>query len=142
MVSEKKLCLYPIATSLKVLKVIGGFPLTITESGIISSKLQLLKLGFYLILVIFTANIFTLVALTLPDPNPVIYMEIFKSVGFSNMDFVVGSTMLAPNIIACFVCYFALNHEYQRLEEACEEMEATNRKHLGKVVYNGKGRIN
>jgi len=55
------------------------------------------------------------------------------------MDFFVGSVMTAPTLVACFVSFFALNHESEHLDKLCREMQYINIKYLSGVVYRGRG---
>jgi hypothetical protein len=68
-------------------------------------------------------------------------LKIFKSVGFSDMDFIVGSVMVGPIMVGCIISFFALDYKSKNLENVCREMEDINRKHLGGIVYKGRGKI-
>ena len=102
--------------------------------------LQVIKLFIYNLVVITTAHTFTIVGSLMPEPKPYLYLDIFKSVAFSNMDFIVGSIMTAPNLAACLASFFAFHHESGRLEKLCIEMESVNRNVLGGKTYLGRGK--
>jgi hypothetical protein len=77
-----------------------------------------------------------------PDPNPFIYLDIFKSVGFSVMDFFVAMLLTGTaSIISSFVTFFALSTESQKLEKDFIEMAAIKAKPFCRIPYKGKGLV-
>lgn len=125
----------------QVLTKCGGFPLSITRSSISSSRIQLIKLGIFLIMASLGSNLFNIAGYFLPEPRTLIYLDIFKSVGFSNMDFFVSIAMFNTVIIFTLVVFFALEIESKRLESLCLEMEEVNAKPFCRISYRGKGKL-
>jgi hypothetical protein len=77
-----------------------------------------------------------------PDPNPFIYLDIFKSVGFSVMDFFVAMLLTGTaSICSSFVTFFALSTESQKLEKVFIEMAAIKTKPFCRIPYKGKGLV-
>ena len=133
---------YSLPISLiKVLTKWGGFPLSVKGSGIQSSRPQVIKLALYIILAFFATNIFSIIGFFLPESRPFIYMDIFKSVGFSNMDFFVAVSLFNIVVVFNLVVFFALDNECKQLEKVCLEMEEVNAKPFCRISYKGKGKL-
>ncbi len=67
--TEQTSCLQPIAKCLKVLKFVGGFPISVEKSKIISSRGQIWKLLLHYFIVLTTVHIFSFVGVFLPEPR-------------------------------------------------------------------------
>ena len=78
--SEEKSVLSPILKYLKVLKHIGGFPISVQQKKLFFSKFEFLKLPAFILLACLPMNAFTLYVIFWPDigsGNFLIYKDIF-----------------------------------------------------------------
>lgn len=141
--SEFQSCLQPIEKYLKIFKIVGGFPLSIHRSSIRFSKFEFLKLSFYMFLTGLVGHAFTIYAITLPEKNFNIYVEIFTSAGFSPMDFYMGSVMATVNFTSSIVAFVGLKRVSKKLEKLCQDLDRFNsRNHIyQEKMYTGKGNI-
>ena len=139
--SDQRLCLEPIAKCLRVLQVVGGYPLIFQKSRIVSSKFQVLKTILYFLVLIFSANTFTITSWLLSMERPINFSQFYKSLMFSDMDFYVRSAMTAPSLISCFVVFFALEKESENVEKLCSKIDEINVKHLDGNFYQGKCKL-
>lgn len=140
-----KFILQPIARYLRLLQIFGGFPFVVVvshSSRLVTSKWQIWKLIFYFIVVLLTANSFTIMNMILHVERPFVFWDVYKSVAFSDMDFYVGSIMTVPSSIACFVIFFAIERGSDNLEKLCLQMGEVNIKHFNSgVTYTGRGKL-
>ena len=77
---EEKSVLSPILKYLKVLKHIGGFPISVQQKKLFFSKYEFLKLPAFILLACLPMNAFTLYVIFWPDigsGNFLIYKDIF-----------------------------------------------------------------
>ena len=81
----------------------------------------------------------TVVGMTLPEPRPFIYLHIFRSVSFSNIDYIAGTGMFAANVISCFASSVAFHYESKNLEKVCLKMGRIGSKLPHKKEYAGRG---
>ena len=135
-----KPCLEPINKYLKVFKIVGGFPLTINKSKITFSKFEFFKVVTHFILASVFMNTFAIYMLTIPEKHLLIHMTIFKSVGYSSIDFVVGVVMSAINTTSSFVNFISLKSISQKLDKLIKELDDFNAKNeiYSTQTYNGK----
>jgi NAD/NADP transhydrogenase beta subunit len=86
---------------------------------------------------------FTIYAITLPEKNFNIYVEIFTSAGFSPMDFYMGSVMATVNFTSSIVAFVGLKRVSKKLEKLCQDLDRFNsRNHIyQEKMYTGKGNI-
>ena len=78
---EEKSVLSPILKHLKVLKLIGGFPIAVYKTKLIFSKLELLKLTAHTVLAFTLIHTYTVCAIFMPGTtsgNLLILLEVFK----------------------------------------------------------------
>ena len=78
---EEKSVLSPILKHLKVLKLIGGFPIAVHKKKLIFSKFELLKPSAHTILAYSLINVYTVCGIFWPETssgNFLIYLEIFR----------------------------------------------------------------
>ena len=67
-------------------------------------------------------------------------MDIFKSVGFSRMDFFIAVAMFNIVIVFNLVVFLALDNKSMPLESVCLEMEEVNAKPFCRISYKGNGK--
>ena len=130
-IEEKKKddsCLDPIVKYLQFFKKIGGFPLTINQSNITFSKWEFVRFATYLFFAYIAVNTFTCFGLLMPKRNLFIYLDIFKTVGFSSMDFCILFVMATVNLTSSILNFVFLRRHSSKFNDICDNLSKVNLK--------------
>jgi hypothetical protein len=139
---KEKSCIDPIVKYLRIFKKIGGFPLTIKQSNIIFSKWEFVIFAIHVFFAFIAVNTFTCFGFILPKRNLFIYLEIFKTVGFSSMDFSIGFVVVVTNLTSSILNFVCLRKASSRFDGICDDLsKVIFRKNNFTKQYNGKGKV-
>lgn len=116
--------LRPIEKKLKFLRIFGGFPLIIENNIVTYSSCQVFKILFVMAVGYLSLIPFAVFGLTQPSSNFWLYRDIFVTIGFSQMDYIIGWVLFGVNMFAASVNFVALKSVAIELTQLCHSLQS------------------